>query len=258
MDKKASGKKAKKPEWQEKDFVRLNKFIANSGICSRREADKLIADGKIKVNGKVVKELGTKVKANDRVEYGRKVLHQEKLRYLLLNKPKDVISTMDDPEGRKTVFDITRSACKERIVPVGRLDRNTTGLLLLTNDGNLADKLTHPSSNIRKIYEVHLDKPVTKNDLMKITEGFELEDGFIQADAVAWVRPEEDKRVVGIEIHSGRNRIVRRTFEHLGYDVKKLDRTQFASLTKKDLPRGRWRFLTHKEINYLKMLNNKR
>ncbi len=244
----------KREKTQEKDFVRLNKFIANSGVCSRREADKLIESGKIKVNGKVVTELGTKVKDHDHVQYGNKNLKQEKLRYILLNKTKDVITTMHDPEGRKTVYDLTKKACTERIVPVGRLDRNTTGLLLLTNDGNLADKLTHPSSDIRKIYEVHLDKPVPKSDLVKITEGFELEDGFIQADAVAWVKPEVDKSIIGIEIHSGRNRIVRRIFEHLGYDVKKLDRTQFASLTKKDLPRGRWRPLTHKEINYLKML----
>ena len=238
----------------EKDFVRLNKYIASTGLCSRREADELIGQGKVKVNGKVVEELGTKVKEGDKVEYKGKVLQQEKLQYVLLNKPKDVITTMDDPEGRKTVRDITRKACNERIMPVGRLDRNTTGLLLLTNDGHLADKLTHPSTGVRKIYEVHLDKPVTKTDLIQITEGVELEDGFIKADAVAWVVPEKDKSIVGIEIHSGKNRIVRRIFEHMGYDVKKLDRTQIASLTKKDLPRGRWRFLSPKEISYLKML----
>ena len=238
----------------EKDFVRLNKYISNSGICSRRGADKLISNGKIKVNGKVVTELGTKVKKNDKVEYENKILKPEKLRYVLLNKPKDIITTMDDPEGRKTVLDITDKACNESIVPVGRLDRNTTGLLLLTNDGSLADKLTHPSSEIRKIYEVHLDKPVSKSHLVEITNGLELEDGFIQADAVAWIKPQEDKSMVGIEIHSGRNRIVRRIFEHLGYKVKKLDRTQFAILTKKDLPRGRWRILSQKEVNYLKMI----
>lgn len=237
-----------------KDFVRLNKYISNSGLCSRREADKLIKEGKIRVNGKVVMELGTRVKKHDRVEYVNRVLKPEKLQYVLLNKPKDIITTMDDPEGRKTVADITKKACDERILPVGRLDRNTTGLLLLTNDGNMADKLTHPSSNIRKIYEVHLDKPVTKSHLMDITQGVQLEDGFIQADAVAWINPKEDKSQLGIEIHSGRNRIVRRIFEHLGYNVKKLDRTQFAGLTKKDLPRGRWRHLTQKEISYLKML----
>ncbi|MGM0648105.1 MAG: pseudouridine synthase [Bacteroidota bacterium] len=249
-EKKFSGEKQK----QEKDFVRLNRFIANSGLCSRREADNLIAKGMIRVNGKVVKEMGTKVKAGDQVEYKDKRLQQEKLQYVLLNKPKDFITTMDDPEGRRTVLDLTSKACQERILPVGRLDRNTTGLLLLTNDGHLADKLTHPSSGIRKIYEVHLDKPVSKSDLMQITQGIKLEDGWIYADAVAWVRPEQDKRVVGVEIHSGRNRIVRRIFEHLNYQVKKLDRTQFASLTKKDLPRGRWRFLTPKEVSYLKMI----
>ncbi|MFW5687833.1 MAG: pseudouridine synthase [Bacteroidota bacterium] len=254
VKKKPVKSQGRKDKIQEKDFVRLNKFIANSGLCSRREADRLIESGKIKVNGKVITGLGTKVKEDDHVQFGNKSLQQEKLRYVLLNKPKDVITTMSDPDGRKTVYDLIKEACTERIVPVGRLDRNTTGLLLFTNDGNLADKLTHPSSNIRKIYEVHLDKPVTKNDLLKITGGIELEDGFIQADAVAWVKPEEDKSIVGIEIHSGRNRIVRRIFEHLEYKVKKLDRTQFASLTKKDLPRGRWRPLTHREINYLKML----
>ncbi|MFW6020040.1 MAG: pseudouridine synthase, partial [Bacteroidales bacterium] len=238
----------------EKDFVRLNKYIARTGLCSRRDADELISKGKITVNGKVVEELGTKIKEGDKVEYKGKVLQQEKAQYILLNKPKDVITTMEDPEGRKTVIDLTRKACKERILPVGRLDRNTTGLILLTNDGDLADKLTHPSTGVRKIYEVHLDKPVTKTDLVQIAEGIELEDGFIKADAVAWVMPEKDKSIVGIEIHSGRNRIIRRIFEYLRYDVKKLDRTQFASLTKKDLPRGRWRFLTQKEISYLKMV----
>lgn len=254
MNRKASKGKKNKKKQDEKDFVRLNKYIASTGLCSRREADTLIEQGKVKVNGNVVKELGTKVKENDRVEYKNKILQQEKLRYVLLNKPKDVITTMEDPEGRKTVMDLTRKACKERILPVGRLDRNTTGLLLLTNDGNMADKLTHPSTGIRKVYEVHLDKPVAEADLLRIAEGIELEDGFIKADAVAWVQPEKDKSIVGMEIHSGKNRIVRRVFEHLGYNVKKLDRTQFASLTKKDLPRGRWRFLTQKEINYLKMI----
>ncbi|MCF8331850.1 MAG: rRNA pseudouridine synthase [Bacteroidales bacterium] len=239
---------------EEKDFIRLNKYISNSGLCSRREADKLITEGKIKVNGKGVRDLGTRIKRNDKVEFGKQLLKPEKLRYVLLNKPKDIITTMDDPEGRKTVADITEKACNERIMPVGRLDRNTTGLLLLTNDGNMADKLTHPSSKIRKIYEVHLDKPVTKTHLLDITQGLQLEDGFAQADAVAWINPKEDKSMVGIEIHSGRNRIVRRIFEHLGYNVKRLDRTQFAGLTKKDLPRGRWRHLTIKEISYLKML----
>lgn len=239
---------------KEKDFLRLNKYIANSGLCSRREADRLIAEGKVKVNGRVVTELGSKVSYNDRVEYEKKLLQPEKKQYVLLNKPKDVITTMEDPQNRKTVNDITEKACKEKIAPVGRLDRNTTGLILLTNDGELADNLTHPSSRVRKIYEVHTDKPLTREDLMKITEGLNLEDGFIRADAVAWVYPETDKRITGIEIHSGKNRIVRRIFEHLRYNVKKLDRTQFAGLTKKNLPRGRWRFLTKKEINYLKMI----
>lgn len=240
---------------EDKDgLIRLNKYISRSGVCSRREADSLISSGQVSVNGRVVKELGTKVRASDRVVLGSRVLRQEQDRYVLLNKPRDVITTMDDPQGRKTVAGLVRNACPERIVPVGRLDRNTTGLLLLTNDGQLADKLTHPSSKIRKIYEVHLDKDVYRKDLITISKGIELDDGFIQADAVAWVSPEKDKSIVGIELHSGRNRIVRRIFEHLGYEVKKLDRTQFASLTKKDLPRGKWRFLTQKEVNYLKMI----
>lgn len=238
----------------DKDFIRLNKYISNSGLCSRREADRLIEAGKIKVNGKVVKELGAKVHPEDKVQYGKKILNPEKQQYILLNKPKDVITTMEDPEGRRTVREYIRGACPERIVPVGRLDRNTTGLILLTNDGQLADKLTHPSSNVRKIYEVHTDSPVLKDDLLKMASGLELEDGFIRADAVAWVEPEHDKRIVGVEIHSGKNRIVRRMFEHLGYKVKKLDRTQFAGLTKKNLPRGKYRFLTKNEINYLKMI----
>ncbi len=245
--------KSKDPR-EEKDSIRLNKYIANSGVCSRREADKLITSGKIRVNGKVVKELGTKVKDGDTVALDSRILRQEQDRYLLLNKPRDVITTMDDPQGRKTVAGLVHKACPERVVPVGRLDRNTSGLLLLTNDGKMADKLTHPSSKVRKIYEVHLDKPVYRKDLVTISQGIELDDGFIQADAVAWVSPELNKKIVGIELHSGRNRIVRRIFEHLGYEVKKLDRTQFAMLTKKDLPRGKWRFLTPKEVNYLKMI----
>ncbi|WP_299818518.1 pseudouridine synthase [uncultured Pontibacter sp.] len=230
--------------------IRLNRFIANAGVCSRREADTLIESGEIKVNGEVITEMGYKVQPTDNVQYGKKILNREKMVYVLLNKPKDFITTTEDPEGRKTVMDLVATASKERIFPVGRLDRNTTGLLLFTNDGELAQKLTHPSNNIRKIYQVELDKPITKADFQKIAEGVELEDGKAEVDDVALLG--DSNQFLGVEIHIGRNRIVRRIFEHLGYDVVSLDRVQYAGLTKKDVPRGNWRFLTEKEVIRLK------
>lgn len=230
--------------------IRLNRFIANAGVCSRREADSLIEAGEIKVNGEVITEMGYKVQPSDNVQYGKKILNREKLVYVLLNKPKDFITTTEDPEGRKTVMDLVASASKERIFPVGRLDRNTTGLLLFTNDGELAQKLTHPSNNIKKIYQVELDKPITKADFQKIVEGVELEDGKAEVDDVALLG--DSNKFLGLEIHIGRNRIVRRIFEHLGYEVVSLDRVQYASLIKKDVPRGEWRYLTEKEVIRLK------
>ena len=230
--------------------VRLNRYIANAGICSRREADDIIKTGEIRVNGTVVTEMGYQVQPGDIVKYGNKKLNREKMVYVLVNKPKDFITTTEDPEERKTVMDLVKNACEERIYPVGRLDRNTTGLLLLTNDGELADKLTHPSNEIEKLYQVEIDKPLTQEHLDLILKGVTLEDGEIKADELAIVTP--DGMVVGIKIHSGRNRIVRRVFESLGYEVLKLDRTTFAGLTKKDLPRGSWRFLNEKEVVKLK------
>ncbi len=250
-------KKTEKPSGSNKEdegLIRLNKFLADAGVCSRREADKLIESGVVKVNGKVVTKLGTKVSRTDKVQFGDQTLRAEKLQYVLLNKPKDYITTSDDPQNRKTVMMLVRNACKERIYPVGRLDRNTTGLLLFTNDGDLAKKLTHPKHNIKKVYHVVLDKPLTKSHLLEIAGGLKLEDGEIVPDKIAYDRSADDKREIGIEIHSGRNRIVRRIFEHLGYKVIRLDRVMFGGLTKKDLPRGRWRFLTEKEISMLKML----
>ncbi|MCZ4695842.1 pseudouridine synthase [Ancylomarina euxinus] len=231
-------------------MLRLNKFIANSGVCSRREADKLIVDKQIMVNGITVTEVGTKVSKDDDVRLDGVRLMAEAKVYLLMNKPKDFVTTLDDPTGRKTVMDLIGDACEERIYPVGRLDRDTTGVLLFTNDGNLTKKLTHPSYERKKIYHVHLDRNISRDELLKIADGLELEDGFIQADEVSYVDP-KDKSQVGIEIHSGKNRIVRRIFEHLGYKVEKLDRVYFAGLTKKNLPRGKFRFLTQKEINIL-------
>lgn len=227
-------------------------MIAMSGVCSRREADNLIEKGEIKVNGKVVTELGTKVSRGDQVTYRGKRIKPEKNVYLLLNKPKDFLTTTDDPENRKTVMQLVSKACDERIFPVGRLDRNTTGLLLFTNDGALAKRLMHPKHNVRKIYEVHTDKPVSQTDFNSIAEGLILEDGEIKVDEIAFV--DNSRQVLGIEIHSGRNRIVRRIFEHLGYDVKRLDRVMFGPLTKKDLSRGKWRFLSDREINLLRRL----
>ncbi|WP_192822535.1 pseudouridine synthase [Rufibacter sp. LB8] len=242
-------RKQRDETYNAQDF-RLNRYIANAGICSRREADELIAAGEIKVNGEVVTEMGYRVGPNDTVTYGRKKLNREKTVYVLLNKPKDFITTTEDPEGRKTVMDLIKNASKERMFPVGRLDRNTTGLLLFTNDGELAQKLTHPSNKISKIYQVELDKPITQDDVKKIQEGLMLEDGKAEVDEVALLG--DSNKFLGVEIHIGRNRIVRRIFEHLGYDVVTLDRVQYAGLTKKDLPRGNWRFLSEKEVVRLK------
>ncbi|MFA5419188.1 MAG: pseudouridine synthase [Bacteroidales bacterium] len=237
-----------------KSVIRLNKYLADAGICSRREADRLIESGVVEINGVVVTELGTKVGPNDKVRYGGESLKREKLRYVLLNKPKGFISTSDDPMDRKTVMHLVENACKERIYSVGRLDRNTTGLLLFTNDGDMAKKLTHPKHKVRKLYHVTLDKPLTKNDMLQILKGVELDDGMVQPDKIDWVEDVAAKNEVGIELHSGKNRIVRRIFEHLGYQVEKLDRVVFAGLTKKDVPRGKWRLLTDKEVDMLKMI----
>lgn len=232
--------------------VRLNKFLANAGICSRREADEFIQAGVVTVNGNVVTELGTKVMRTDDVKFHDQPVKMEKKVYVLLNKPKDTVTTSDDPQQRKTVMDLVKNACPERIYPVGRLDRNTTGVLLLTNDGDLASKLTHPKFLKKKIYHVFLDKNVTAHDMQQIASGITLEDGEVHADAIEYASP-TDKSQVGIEIHSGKNRIVRRIFESLGYRVVKLDRVQFAGLTKKNLRRGDWRFLTEKEVDMLRM-----
>ena len=232
--------------------VRLNKYIANAGICSRREADVLIASGAVSVNGEVITQMGYKVMPGDVVHYGGTKLVTERKRYILLNKPKGYITTMDDPQERRTVMSLIDGACSERVYPVGRLDRNTTGLLLFTNDGELAKKLTHPSSGARKVYAVELDRQLSSADYRRMLEGIELEDGMIAVDAVEYSM--EDKTKVGVEIHSGRNRIVRRIFEALGYEVRSLDRVIFAELTKKKLPRGAWRVLTDKEVAFLKML----
>lgn len=234
--------------------TRLNKYIANAGICSRREADKLIAAGSISVNGTVVTEMGFQVHEGDVVNYGGETLHSERKRYFLLNKPKGFITTLDDPQERDTVMMLIDGACKERIYPVGRLDRNTTGLLLFTNDGDLARHLTHPSAKVYKIYQVELDRPVTREDMKQMLDGITLEDGPIKVDDVQYVQAANDKRIVGVELHSGKNRIVRRIFEHLGYNVHKLDRVVFAGLTKKDLPRGRYRELSEQEVGFLMMV----
>lgn len=239
-------------EAKEDELIRLNRYIANAGICSRRKADELIEAGVITVNEEVVSELGHKVNpVKDVIRYNGETLRREKMVYVLLNKPKDYITTTDDPQERKTVMHLVEKASSERIYPVGRLDRNTTGLLLMTNDGDLAEKLSHPRNNIIKIYQIELNKNLTQGDLNKIAFGLELEDGFIKPDAVSYVQG-GTKREVGIQIHSGKNRIVRRIFEHLGYEVVKLDRVVYANLTKKDLPRGRWRYLEEKEVIQLK------
>ena len=233
-------------------LIRLNKYIADAGVCSRREADKLIESGAIKVNGKPVTELGTKVQVADKVQYGDETLNREALMYVLLNKSKDYITTTDDPQERRTVMELVKNACRERIYPVGRLDRNTTGLLLFTNDGKLSERLMHPSHQIKKLYHAELDKPLTKKDMTAISEGVELDNTKVEVDAIAYDSTTDDKKQVGIQIHSGQNRVVRRIFEKFGYDVKKLDRVVFGPLTKKDLPRGKWRYLSDKEILMLK------
>ncbi|MBS7566627.1 pseudouridine synthase [Mucilaginibacter sp. Bleaf8] len=249
-------KKATEGKKEDSHLIRLNRYISNAGICSRRKADELIAAGVVSVNGEVVSELGFKVDpSKDVIRYNGETLKREKMVYVLLNKPKDYITTTDDPQERRTVMHLVDKATRERIYPVGRLDRNTTGLLLMTNDGDLADKLSHPRNNITKLYQVELSKSLTQGDLNKIAFGLELEDGFIKPDMVTYVQG-GTKREVGIQIHSGKNRIVRRIFEHLGYEVVKLDRTVYANLTKKDLPRGRWRYLDEKEIIQLKHLIN--
>jgi len=247
----------KRIEYKEEHFdpnepIRLNKFLANAGVCSRREADEFIQAGVVKVNGEIVNELGAKVMRTDEVRFHDEPVTLEKKVYVLLNKPKDYVTTSDDPQQRKTVMDLVKGACPERIYPVGRLDRNTTGVLLLTNDGDLASKLTHPKFLKKKIYHVHLDKAVTAHDMQQIAEGITLEDGDIKADAIEYAS-DTDKKQVGIEIHSGKNRIVRRIFESLGYKVTKLDRVQFAGLTKKNVRRGDWRYLTEEEVDRLRM-----
>jgi 23S rRNA pseudouridine2605 synthase len=245
----------KESSTEDNSLIRLNKYIANSGICSRREADELIASGAVSVNGKIVTQLGTKISPDDHIQFGGETLRKEKSVYLLLNKPKDYITTTDDPEGRKTVMALIKNACKERVYPVGRLDRATSGLLLFTNDGEMAKKLMHPRHGVKKIYHVELDKNLTKVDLDKIANGLELDDGIATVDEIAFDGNGSDKKSIGLEIHTGKNRIVRRIFETLGYNVVKLDRVIYAGLTKKDLSRGRWRFLTQMEISMLKMIS---
>ncbi len=258
---KSSARKIAKSKKQAKDLpklkhedelIRLNKYIASTGLCSRREADEFIKAGLISVNDKLVTEVGTRVKPSDVIKYNGERLKEEKKVYILMNKPKDYIATLEDPHAKKTVIDLIKGACRERVYPVGRLDRNTTGVLLLTNDGELTKRLTHPRFEKMKVYHVELNKNLKPADMEKIATGIMLEDGFIKADAINYVNT-EDKKQIGIEIHSGRNRIVRRIFEHLGYEIRKLDRVYFAGLTKKGLSRGEWRFLTEKEINMLKM-----
>jgi 23S rRNA pseudouridine2605 synthase len=252
-DSKFSQRRTKSTE-NDDGLTRLNKYIANAGICSRREADEMIEAGAVTVNGKVVTELGTKVGPDDKVQIGNDTLNPQKKVYLLLNKPKGYITTVEDPQERDTVMMLVKDACRERVYPVGRLDRNTSGLLLMTNDGDLAKKLTHPSHKVRKIYQVEVNRAFNKGDMLKMTEGIELEDGLMTVDEIAYTGSGEDKKVLGVIIHSGKNRVVRRMFEALDYEVLKLDRVAFANLTKKDLPRGRWRFLEESEVNVLKML----
>ena len=248
----STSKRATGLEKEDDGLIRLNRYISNAGVCSRRKADELIAAGVVSVNGKVVTELGTKVDpAKDEIRYNNERLRREKMVYVLLNKPKDYITTTDDPQERHTVMHLVAKATKERIYPVGRLDRNTTGLLLLTNDGNLAEKLSHPRNSVTKLYKVELDKNLKQGDFNKIEFGLELEDGFIKPDNISYVQGAA-KNEIGIQIHSGKNRIVRRIFESLGYEVIKLDRVVYANLTKKDLPRGRWRYLEERELIQLK------
>ena len=244
------------PEYPDVVFdkpVRLNRFIANTGLCSRREADLHIKEGSIKVNGELVTEMGVKVNPEDEVTFKDKVLTNQRKIYLLLNKPKGFVTSLDDPKGKKLVIDLVRGACKERIYPVGRLDKMTTGVLLFTNDGDLSPKLTHPSNRMRKVYQVTLHKPLTSEDMEKLEHGVELEDGMVSFDSIAY-SDSEIKTLIGVEIHSGKNRIVRRMFESLGYKVTKLDRVYFAGLTRKGLKRGKWRFLSPEEVAFLKMM----
>lgn len=245
-------KRTNEPKSKNEELIRLNRYLANAGLCSRREADEYIQAGLVSVNGKVVTELGTKIKPTDEVRFNNQVVRIEKKVYILLNKPKDYITTTSDERGRKTVMQLIRNACKEKVFPVGRLDRNTTGVLLLTNDGELAAKLTHPRHKKKKIYHVFLDKNLKKPDMEKLLEGVEDKGEMLKADVVSYVDA-ADKSQVGVEIHTGQNRIIRRMFEALGYKVIKLDRVYFAGLTKKGLPRGHWRYLTPTEINMLKM-----
>lgn len=252
FDKKAPGKRPsfkKKEDMPEPKTMRLNRFIAISGVCSRREADELIKVGKVEVNGKVITEMGFQVGKKDKVKYEGKFLKAEKMQYVLLNKPKGFITTMKDDRDRRTVMSLVEKACDERIYPVGRLDRQTTGLLLFTNDGELAKKLTHPKYEIKKIYQVELNKPITEKDFLAITGGLKLDDGEVIVDDLAIIN--DDNKTLGIQIHSGKNRIIRRIFEHLGYSVDKLDRVMFGNLTKKNLGRGKWRHLSDKEVALL-------
>lgn len=244
--------KTNKPLYNDEGSMRLNRYISNAGVCSRREADEFIIAGLVTINGEVVIKLGTKVGENDVVKFDGRTLSPEKKVYVLLNKPKNFVTTTEDPHADKIVMDLIKHACSERVYPVGRLDRNTTGLLLFTNDGDLSKRLTHPSYNHKKIYHVALDKQVSKQHMLEIANGIQLEDGLISADEIKYISI-DDKTEIGIEIHSGRNRIVRRIFEHLGYYVKRLDRVYFAGLTKKNLPRGKWRMLDPKEVIFLKM-----
>ncbi len=246
-------KKEIAPVDQEADVIRLNKYLSKAGLCSRREADALIAAGDVSVNGEIIKELGVKVKLTDQISFKDKVLTLEKLRYVLLNKPKDSITTMDDTHDRRTVMEFVTNACEERIYPVGRLDRMTTGLLLLTNDGELAKKLTHPSHQIKKTYLAILDKPLSSEHLNMLLSGIELEDGITQFDTIEYDNSNDKTKVI-VSLHSGKNRIVRRMFAGLSYRVEKLDRISFAGLSKGDLTRGKWRFLNDKEVGFLKML----
>ncbi|MDQ3073931.1 MAG: rRNA pseudouridine synthase [Bacteroidota bacterium] len=252
MKRKRTEKPISRTQKDVNESTRLNKYIANAGVCSRRDADELIKNGRVKINGEVIKEMGTQVRTGDEVSVNNKILKPKKNNvYILLNKPKGFITTTNDPEGRDTVMDLIANATDERVFPVGRLDRNTTGLLLLTNDGDLAQELIHPSKKIKKVYGVTLDKPFTQNDFKKMMEGIELEDGKMVPDDLAYT-DDQDKRQVGIEIHTGRNRIVRRLFEALGYEVEKLDRVLLGNLTKRNVPRGKWRLLTNNEVRILK------
>ena len=256
FNKRPAKPRTSEPKKADDGSMRLNRYIAHAGICSRREADTFITAGSVEVNGKVVSEMGYKVMPGDSVKFDGRLLTPEKMEYVLLNKPKNFLTTTEDDKGRKTVMDLISNSSKSRLLPVGRLDRNTTGLLLFTNDGDMAAKLTHPRYAVRKIYHVVLDRALKVSDLQQIEKGIELEDGPISVDAVSYIAG-ATKREVGLEIHSGRNRVVRRIFEHLGYEVSKLDRVMFSGLTKKDLPRGQWRVLDAKEVSFLKMIGKR-